>query len=155
MNIQAVKPELHTLTLSHLFHVSAKRLFDAWTNPALVAQWFGPSGFTLPNAEIDLVVGGAYYFSLQPPEGDPIVHQGTYTLINRPTRLAFTWLLENQSCEGAEDLYCETLVTLDFVEKGSKTELIVTHEGLPTKQSAESHNFGWSSSLECLEEALA
>lgn len=155
MNIQAIKPEQHTLTLSHLFHVSADRLFDAWTNPALVAQWFGPSGFTLPSAEIDLTVGGKYNFLMQSPEGAPIVHKGTYTIIDRPRKLAFTWLLENQSCEGTEGLYCETVVTLDFVEKGSKTELFVTHEGLPTQQSVESHNFGWTSSLDCLAEAMA
>ncbi|PHQ69574.1 MAG: type III effector protein [Sneathiella sp.] len=154
MNIHAASPQIQTLTLSHTFHVSAERLFDAWTDPSLVAQWFGPAGFTLSGAETDLTVGGAYRFRMQPPEGEAFDHYGVYKVIDRPSRLAFTWILENQSCEGSDDLNCETLVTLDFIEKGDKTELVITHEGLPTEKAREGHTFGWTSSLECLEQMI-
>jgi len=155
MNIHATSPQIQNLTLSHLFHVPAERLFDAWTDPSLVMQWFGPVGFTLPGAEIDLSVGGSYRFRMQPPEGEAFDHYGVYKVVDRPNRLAFTWILENHECEGSQGLKCETLVILDFVSKGDKTELTLTHEGLPTEKAREGHTFGWTSSLECLDEIIS
>lgn len=150
----AEKPKTRSIELRHVFHVPAERLFDAWTDPSLVVQWFGPAGFTTPEAKIDLRVGGGYRFRMHPPQGEPLVHWGEYKVIDRPRTLSFTWMLENQGCEGSKDVMCETLVTLQFIEMGDKTELIVTHDGLPTEQSREGHAFGWNSSLTCLQEMV-
>ncbi|MCR9214633.1 MAG: SRPBCC domain-containing protein [Proteobacteria bacterium] len=154
MNIHAEKPKTQSLQLRHVFHVPAERLFDAWTDPSLVVQWFGPAGFTTPEAKIDLRVGGGYRFRMHPPHGEPFDHWGEYKIIDRPKTLAFTWILENQGCEGSKDTHCETLVTLEFIDMGDKTELIVTHDGLPTEKSREGHAYGWNSSLACLTEMI-
>ena len=75
----------------------------------------------------------------------PIVHKGVYRIIDRPTRLAFTWITaftENR----------ETLVTVDFIRLGQRTEVVVTHEQLP-ESALPSHHKGWTSGLEHLDEA--
>ena len=49
----------------------------------------------------------------------------------------------------------ETLVTLEFLEKGEATGLILTQERFPTEQDRKNHEWGWNSSLDCLEKSLA
>jgi hypothetical protein len=65
--------------------------------------------------------------------------------IDRPRRLAFTWI--TASTENRE-----TLVTVDFVRLGQRTEVVVTHEQLP-ESARPSHHKGWTSGLEHLDEA--
>ena len=75
----------------------------------------------------------------------PILHKGVYRTIDRPARLAFTWITaftENQ----------ETLVTVDFIRLDQRTEVVVTHEQLP-ESALPSHHKGWTSGLEHLDEA--
>jgi uncharacterized protein YndB with AHSA1/START domain len=45
------------------------RLFDAWTTPELLTQWWGPANVTCPAAEVDLRVGGQYRIANQMPDG--------------------------------------------------------------------------------------
>ena len=88
--------------------------------------------------------GGSYAITMQGASG-PIVHKGVYRIIDRPTRLAFTWITaftENR----------ETLVTVDFIRLGQRTEVVVTHEQLP-ESAMPSHHKGWTSGLEHLDEA--
>jgi len=68
--------------------------------------------------------------------------------------LVFTWILEGQGCEGSEDQYAETVVTIEFQDMGTSTRLILTHEFLPSEESKEGHSMGWNSSFDCLEAML-
>jgi len=49
----------------------------------------------------------------------------------------------------------ETLVTLEFHERGGATELILTHEEFETVDACDRHRQGWPSSLDCLYEYLS
>ena len=49
----------------------------------------------------------------------------------------------------------ETLVTVEFNDMGEATELILTHEQFSTEQNRNNHEWGWNSSLDCLEKSLA
>ena len=49
----------------------------------------------------------------------------------------------------------ETLVTLEFHEKGDATELVLVHELFPDANARDDHNKGWESSFDCLAEALS
>ncbi|MBZ0216905.1 MAG: SRPBCC domain-containing protein [Fimbriimonadaceae bacterium] len=152
MNI--LTPSRFGLKVKRRFKASAETLFQAWTDPLELQKWFGPAGFSIPHAEIDLRVGGRYRIAMQPVEGDLFYHEGVYTEITPPRRLSFTWILKDQPCEGSQNEDCETLVTVEFVPAGDMTELVVTHEMLPSEAARDGHEFGWNSSLDCLEETL-
>ena len=49
----------------------------------------------------------------------------------------------------------EMLVTLTFHDKGGETELELLQEKMPSVESVEAHEGGWSSSFTCLERVLA
>jgi uncharacterized protein YndB with AHSA1/START domain len=74
--------------------------------------------------------------------GSIVPHTGTYRTIDRPRRLAFTWLSPHTDKR-------DTLVTVDFITRGNNTEVIVTHEQLPHSEMT-SHDKGWTSALEKL-----
>jgi uncharacterized protein YndB with AHSA1/START domain len=123
---------------------SAEDLFDAWLDPQALALWMRPGTIQSTVAQVEARVGGSYEITMQGTSG-PIVHKGVYRIIERPIRLAFTWITaftENR----------ETLVTVDFIRLGQRTEVVVTHEQLP-ESALPSHHKGWTSGLEHLDEA--
>jgi len=123
---------------------SAEDLFDAWLDPQALALWMRPGTIQSTVAQVEARVGGGYEITMQGTSG-PIVHKGVYRTIDRPTRLAFTWITaftENR----------ESLVTVDFIRLGQRTEVVVTHEQLP-ESALPSHHKGWTSGLEHLDEA--
>lgn len=61
-------------------------VFDAWTLPDRIRQWWDPSGAPLVACEIDLRVGGAFRFV---NDGHSPPFAGVYEVIDRPGRLVF------------------------------------------------------------------
>lgn len=123
---------------------SAEDLFDAWLDPEALATWMRPGTIQSTVAKVEPRVGGSYEIVMQGDSG-PIVHRGKYQQIDRPKRLVFTW-----ASPGTE--LRDTLVTVDFVAAGARTEVIVTHEQLP-ESARPSHTKGWTSGLLHLDEA--
>lgn len=141
--------ETQTLRLSRTFKAPRARVFAAFTEPEVLKQWWGPPGVSCQVCEIDLREGGAYYLEMQGPES---VHKlsGVYREVRPPERLAYTW-----SWETGETAGHESLVTLEFHERKGGTEVVLTHEGLPSDSSRQSHEHGWTGCFDCLAEHLA
>ena len=57
------------LTLTRVFDAPRELVFQAWTDPAHLKQWWGPQGFTTPACEVDLRVGGAWKIVMRFPDG--------------------------------------------------------------------------------------
>ncbi len=140
----------NTLCLRRRFNAPRAQVFRAWTDPQALKQWFGPEGFTVSSAEIDLCIDGAYRVAMYGPKGEQCCHHGVYREIKPPEKLVFTWMLEGQPCEGSEKRSTETLVTVEFHDHGGSTEVVLTHEFLPDPKSRDGHHFGWSGSFDGL-----
>jgi len=123
---------------------SAEDLFDAFLDPEALATWMRPGTIRSTVAKVEPRVGGRYEITMQGESG-PLPHTGVYRLIDRPKRLVFTWhsIATEQK---------ETLVTVDFVKSGAKTEVVVTHEQLP-ESARPAHANGWNSGLERMDQA--
>jgi uncharacterized protein YndB with AHSA1/START domain len=59
-------------------------VFRMMTEPTELVKWWGPRGFTTPEVDIDLQVGGAYRLSMQPPDGDLFHLSGEFQEIDPP-----------------------------------------------------------------------
>jgi glutathione S-transferase len=134
------------LTLERTIRAPQRKVFDAFVKPEVVTQWFGPRGFTITNAEMDVKVGGRYRITMRARTGESYIVEGEYREVNPFERLAFTWQWE------AADMAAmgETLVTVTLAEKAGTTYLKLHHSGFPAAQARDAHNGGWSSSLNCL-----
>ena len=143
------------LSLTRQFDAPIDQVFDAWTNPEVIALWFGPEGFKVINKHIDLNVGGKYQIEIMSPNNERIKHYGKYVEITPSTKLVFTWILENQACEGSKGQSANTLVNISLFSRGEKTELHLVHEQLPDKAAYDGHSFGWNSSFDSLSQLLS
>ena len=150
MNMPATDMQTYVLSVEREFKAPAATVFQAWTDPDILTQWFGPEGVVCQSAQVDLTVGGIYRLTLKPPDGQISIVHGQYREIDPPHRLVFTWILDDQQCEGSAGLYADTLVTIDLKDLGATTRLILTHELLPTEAAQESHAAGWQGCLDSL-----
>jgi len=139
-----------TLHLERVFHAPRSLVFDACTEPQLLAKWWGPSGFTSPSIKSDVRVGGSYRIAMQPPEGEPFYLTGEFREVDPPNRLAYTFRWEDPDPDDQE-----TLVTLALRDLGESTELTLDQGPFATQGRYELHHAGWSDGLERLADALS
>lgn len=78
------------LELTRVFHAPRELVFEAWTDPARLARWFGPHGCTIPVCEVDARAGGAYRIVLRRPDGTDFPLRGVFREFVRPERLVMT-----------------------------------------------------------------
>jgi uncharacterized protein YndB with AHSA1/START domain len=137
-----------TLRIERTFHAPADVVFAAWTSAEVIRRWWQAEldGET-SEAEVDLRVGGAVRVVMRDPDND-VEHGGggTYTEIDPPTRLAFTWLWDGDTRR--------TLIELDFEETDGVTTVRFTHSGLWDEEAVRSHEYGWSNILDNLQRTL-
>jgi uncharacterized protein YndB with AHSA1/START domain len=75
-----------TITFKRKLAASVEAVFDAWTNPDEISQWWDPDGVPLLDCSIDLRVGGEFRF-VNRGHGPPFA--GVYRVIERPSLLVF------------------------------------------------------------------
>jgi uncharacterized protein YndB with AHSA1/START domain len=76
-----------TIRFERRFDAARSQVFEAWTTPEQVASWWDPAGDPLAACEIQLRVGGSFFFvSRGHPE---MPFSGVYREIVPPERLVF------------------------------------------------------------------
>jgi uncharacterized protein YndB with AHSA1/START domain len=133
-----------TLILRRMFTASRQRVFRAWIEPVALEHWLRPRGMVMTVSKLEARVGGSFRFNLE--NGNSIV--GTYLQIIPSEKLVFTW--SGEAIQGRE-----TVVTLDFLDKGPLTEVVLTHERLSTPEQRALAEGGWPSMLDALAEVLS
>lgn len=135
-----------TLRLERRLAAPPARVYRAFTNPNELRKWWGPEGFTTPEATLDVRVGGAYALTMKAPDGDLYYLSGKFRVVDPPQRLVYTWAWKEGGYGGLQ-----TLVTLEFEADAKGTLLRVTHEAMTSDEMLGDHKDGWSSALGKLE----
>lgn len=130
------------LIVRRSIRASPERIFDAWTQPEHLKQWWGPKSVECVDAEVDLRVGGRYRIANRFPDDKILWISGEFEIIERPHKLVYTWHVG--AAETAER------VTITFEARGEETELIVMHERIPTEAMRDMHEQGWAGCLDGL-----
>jgi len=137
-------PETLVLVVRRMIKADPDRLFDAWTRPEQLTAWWGPGGVRCAGATVDLRLGGRYRIENELPDGRLLLIEGEFTLIDRPSKLAYTWNVRPGG-GGSE------IVTVEFDAKGpSLTEVVVVHERIASPIARDSHEDGWHGCLDGL-----
>ena len=126
-----------TLRIERTFQAPAEAVFDAWTSEEVIRRWWHTElGWETAEAEVDPRVGGVVRVVMRDPNKDvEYGGGGNYTEIERPTRLAFTWIWDDDTRR--------TLIELDFEETDGVTTVRFTHSGLWDEEAVRSHEDGW------------
>ena len=137
-----------TLRMERTYRAPARAVFEAWTSEEVLRRWFHAGrDWETTEAEVDLRVGGTVRVVMRDPEADAEYGGGgTYTEIDPPRRLAFTWLWD--------DVTTRMLIELDFEEAGGVTTVRFTHSGLWDEDAVRSHEGGWTTAFDNLARAL-
>ena len=78
------RDEQKDVVLTRVFDAPLEEVWRAWLDPAYVRQWWGPSGFTCPLAEMDFREGGTSLVCMRAPQeygGQELYNTWTYTRI--------------------------------------------------------------------------
>ena len=129
--------------IRRLIDASPAEVFEAWTDADSMSQWMRPGSTADAECELDVREGGRFRIDMILPDGERKDHEGEYRVVDPPNKLVFTWISEGTQRR-------ETVVTVELSERDGGTELVLTHEGIPTEKSAEGHEEGWTSIVETL-----
>ena len=140
---------LQSLEVSRVIHAQQDRVFAAWTDPTEIVQWWGAGGVVCTEAELDLVVGGTYRFANQTPDGATMWITGTFSRIDPPNELAYTWAMEPITDDTE---YSDVVVSFDRVGNGTRVTIVQT--GIPSPEAHQIHLDGWNGCLEGLDKLL-
>jgi len=84
------KTPKYELVLNRLLKAPRRNLFRAWTEPALIKQWFAPKPYTVPVAESDVRAGGSSLIVMRGPDGQEIPCPGVFLDVVKDERIVFT-----------------------------------------------------------------
>jgi uncharacterized protein YndB with AHSA1/START domain len=116
------------LVVTRIFNGPARLVFEAWTKPELLKQWWAPKSFGLSfhSCEIDARTGGTYRFVFGHASSEqPMAFFGRYIEVTPPSRLVWT---NDEGGEGG------AVTTVTFEERGGET-LVVFHDLYPSKEA--------------------
>ena len=148
-NPEEVPSELH---LRRFFAAPRQLVFDAWTKPEMVKEWWGPKGFTIPKCEMDARQGGEFLIQMKAPDGTLCAIKGRYVEFYPPYRFHYIGMPLDKD----GNPMCETWTSVYFEEKNGGTEVVLDgHYTRPPANPALSlkgASVGWNQMLDKLGE---
>lgn len=137
-----------TLTLKSTFDAPVKLVWEAWTRPDHIANWWGPKGMKTKIVEHDFRAGGKWKYTMAMPDGSEFVGEGVYSLIVELKKI-FSSANFRSMTEGVE-------IQALFEENGDKTNFTfnVVHPTEVYCKRQEKMGFynGWGSTFDRLED---
>ncbi len=105
------KPEKRQLRVRKTFHVPLTLLWEVWTNPEHLVNWWGPKGFNTIIHEMDFREGGEWKLTLHGPDGTDFANRSSFKEIVPLKKIVF------------EHFNPHFFTTVLFEAKGSETEI--------------------------------
>jgi len=134
-----------SLELRRVVHAARPTVFAAFTDPEVVAQWWGPRGFTIPSLDFEPRAGGRYRIEMQPPEGEAFYVSGEFRAVDPPARLSFSFAWEDPDPDDVENV-----AELSFRDAEGSTEITLSQGPFKTEERRALHHDGWSDSFDKL-----
>ena len=140
-------PPAFELELTRTIDAPRARVYEAWTDPQQMAQWFAPKPFALIVRAMDVRSGGRFSMAMRAPDGTEHAFSGVYRELVPPAKLSWTGEFAN----GPAD-QLSTVVT--FEAQGQQTKVharqtfrVMTPE---TEYAAQGARQGWTMTLDQL-----
>lgn len=143
-----------SVTVIKEYRFSPEAVFDAWLDPNMVTHWFAPELGKMLRADIDAREGGMFHLDQQ--RGEEIAyHWGTYRVLNRASRLVFTWCAGDKTEADAETDDGSSIVTIDFIATATGCTATLTHEmDAMWADYSEQVRWGWTTMLNGIAKGL-
>ncbi|MEO5667115.1 MAG: SRPBCC family protein [Bdellovibrionota bacterium] len=130
----SAKNKPNEIQITRIYDAPIKAVWNAWTDPKQVAQWWGPRGFTLTTHSKDLRVGGSWIYTMHGPDGTDYENNTKYYEVEKYSRLVYD--------HGANDTQPPLFrVTVDFSEFNGKTKMDMTMALATAEAATETKKF--------------
>jgi uncharacterized protein YndB with AHSA1/START domain len=141
------------LVLTRVVPVTRAQVWDAWTIPEHLKQWFVPTPWTVSECEIDLRPGGMFRTVMRSPDGTDYPNVGCFLEVVRHERLVFTDALA-PGFRPAENPFFTAVISMRDVAGGSEYTAHAMHRCPDDREKHEKMGFhsGWST---CLDQLVA
>jgi uncharacterized protein YndB with AHSA1/START domain len=107
------------IIISRIFDAPRELVWEAFTDPVQIVQWWGPDGFTNTLHEMDVRPGGIWRHTMHGPDGVDYPNLARYIEVVRPARLVYEL---REDVPGAQEHFTAT-VTLEERDGGTEVTL--------------------------------
>jgi uncharacterized protein YndB with AHSA1/START domain len=156
--------QTHNVEVTRIFDAPVEKVWQAWSDPEYVRQWWGPTGFTCPLAEMDFREGGTSLVCMRAPQeygGQEMYNTWTYHKIDPKNRIEFINHFTDKDRTKLDPAqmgmppgipkevpHVITFKNLD----GNRTEMTVTEHGYTSEQARDLSKLGME---QCLDKMAA
>jgi uncharacterized protein YndB with AHSA1/START domain len=112
----ATRSKSNTISVTRTYDAPLNAVWEAWTNPEEVAQWWGPRGFSLTTHSHDLRTGGHWHYTMHGPDGTNYENTTHYLEVAPRQRMVYDH-------GGHKDRPPLFRVTALFTERAGRTQL--------------------------------
>ena len=147
------RTEGRDLILTRTFDAPPEKVFNAWTQPTLLKQWFAPLPWTTVEAELDVRVGGTSLIVMRDSEGKDFPSRGVYLEVVKNSRLVFTDAFTD-AWELSEKPFMLVELAFEAQAESTKYTARVRHWTIADREAHENMGFhkGW---VTCAEQLAA
>jgi uncharacterized protein YndB with AHSA1/START domain len=117
------------IIMTRVFDATPDVIWRAWTDPKILAEWWGPAGFTTTTKVMDVRPGGTWEHTMHGPDGTDYPNKKVYKVVDKPKRLRYS---HGGGEEGGKDTVSFD-VTVNFEAVGNKTKVTMTM-AMPTAE---------------------
>lgn len=149
-------PADRELVLTRLIDAPREKVYRAWTEPELLAQWFAPLPYTTPRAALDVRPGGASLVVMRGPDGQEIELPGVYLEVVANERLVSTDAYV-RAWEPSQKPFMTLILTFEAEAGKTRYTARVRHWSVADREAHETMGFhaGWNQCADQLEALVA
>jgi uncharacterized protein YndB with AHSA1/START domain len=107
------------LVFTRVFDAPRELVFEAWTDPTQITNWWGPRGFTTTTEKFDFRAGGQWIHTMHGPDGTDYPNRSIFTEVDPPERIAYTHASSTTKDAPGVNFH----LTVDFEEWGRGTRI--------------------------------
>jgi uncharacterized protein YndB with AHSA1/START domain len=113
------------LRLSRVLHARRETVFKAWSSGDHVKRWFAPDTFTVPEANVEMHVGGAFDVCMRSPAGEEHWIRGRFVEVTPHTRL----VIDMHVADSAGNQLFRAFTEVDFADAlgGTRMDVLQTY----------------------------
>jgi uncharacterized protein YndB with AHSA1/START domain len=117
------------LVIEKTYDASPETIWQAWTEPARLKQWWGPDNVTIPECEVDLRIGGKFYIVMEAGAA-----MGPYQGTKWPMLAEYTEVIPNSKLSYTAQAWTEGIKEDTLIDQ--TTEMTLTKENNPPSRKA-------------------
>jgi uncharacterized protein YndB with AHSA1/START domain len=130
------------LFITHLFDAPREVVFQAWTDPEQLKQWYAPDGCSIEFKSIDTTQGGSFHSCIHDPVHGECWVKGTYQEVLPDQKLVFTMVMSDEAGNSVssvtagktEDWPEAQITTVTFESIGQQTKVSI-HQTVPEEEA--------------------